>query len=334
MTKPIVITGGCGYIGSRIAARLAGEQLPVVVVDKATPEERGCAFSPAIEFRKADLRIAEDAQKVLRGAGVVLHLAANVGPLTYMQAHQADILQENAAIDAALYPALVHAGAAAVIYASSSMVYQRSGRYPYQEGDERQIPPPTNVYGFSKLIGEYFCRAFHAQRGLPFVIIRYHNVYGPGEDSKGSSPGDIHVIPALIEKAIKGDYPLEILGDPEATRPFTYIDDAVDATVRILELMRAHDARILHTDINIGPREATRILDLGKKIWELCGDGRPFAYRIVEAHADTAHRREMDAAKIERLTGWKPKTALEEGIRKTADWVRKRKGDENTLKRT
>lgn len=211
------------------------------------------------------------------------------------------------------------------------MVFQHATHYPYKEEDLPKVNPPTNIYGLSKLVGEYFCKAYQAQYGLPYVIIRYHNIYGPGEDSKGETPGDIHVIPALIEKVLSGQYPLELLGDPAATRPFTYVDDAVEATVRIVEEAVKENPQVLNNDFNIGVREATKILDLAELIWKILGDNRPFKFAAKETKAVTALHREMDPTKIEKIIGWKAHTSLEEGIKKTAEWIKTRKGQPFSL---
>jgi UDP-glucose 4-epimerase len=319
--KKILITGGCGYVGSRVALELARRKNPVIVCDIISPGRRGITFPPEVEYRQVDLRIPEDAEKALAGSEVVLHLAADIGSLNYMRDYQADIIKNNAAVDAAVYPALIANNVKWVVYASSSMVFQGAKSYPYTEGDLKNIPPPTNVYGFSKLVGEYFCRAFSAQYGISYTVIRYHNIYGPGEDSKGATPGDIHVIPALLEKVYKGQYPLEILGDPNATRPFTFVDDAVDATVRTILAAKNSDERIRNEDLNIGNDISLTIGKLGEKIWSLFGDGRPFKYVQVASNADTAVRREVDIRKIREVLNWKPKTPLEDGLRATWEWI-------------
>lgn len=325
MIKPIAITGGCGYVGSRVAKALASEGLSVVVLDRIAPKERGIVFPELVSYKQVNLKDYEKTLKTLNGVGVVLHIAANIGALSYMHEHQAEIISDNTAVDASLYPAMLEAGVKAVVYSSSSMVFQNAPRYPYTEEDLKNTPPPTNVYGFSKLAGEYFCRAYHAQYGLPYVIIRYHNIYGPGEDSKGGNPGDIHVILALMEKVLSGQYPLRLLGGLEATRPFTYIDDAVHAIVMITKKTLEKDSRVLNNDFNIGPSRATRILDLAELIWRLLGDGRPFKYEVEDTKADTSLRREINPEKIKSIIGWEPQISLEEGIKRTAEWMKSQK---------
>lgn len=324
--KRIVITGGTGYVGSRVALALAAKGFSVVAVDMVSPEERGVSFPKEIEFRQHDLRSVSEAKAALAGADVVLHLAADIGSMNYMREHKADIITNNALIDAAIYPALVANKVSHIIYSSSSMVFQHPPRFPYTEADIALINPPSNIYGFSKLAGEYFCRAFQEQYGVNYTIIRYHNIYGPGEDSKGATPGDIHVIPALLEKVLAGQYPLEFVGDApdKATRPFVYVDDAVAATVDIVERAARDDALVTNEDFNIGNDKHYTILELGEAIWRLCGDGREFKYTVVEAKSDTALRREVDISKIRSKLGWSPKISLEEGLKSTAEWIRGR----------
>ena len=128
--KPILITGGCGYIGSRLAVLLDKKDYKVVVADKATPKERKIDFPKSIEFRQGDLREKENAVKAVKGTGTIVHLAANIGALTYMHEHQAEIIQENSAIDANIYPAAVEENIKRIIYSSSSMVFQHAHKFP------------------------------------------------------------------------------------------------------------------------------------------------------------------------------------------------------------
>ena len=323
----ILVTGGTGYVGSRVAEALVSRGHNVIVVDIIPPEERDIVFSEGIEFRQADLRIPAEALESLNGADVVMHLAADIGSMTYMREHKADIIKNNSSIDAAIYPAVQKLGIKWVIYSSSSMAFQHPPKFPYTEADISKVNPPTNTYGFSKLAGEYFCRAYAEQYGINYTIIRYHNIYGAGEDSKGSTPGDIHVILALLDKVISGQYPLEFLGDApdKATRPFVYVDDAVEATIAIIEKAVAGDELVKNEDFNIGNDKYYTILELGEMIWKNYGDEREFAYEVISTDKDTALRREVDITKIKSKLGWKPTTTLEEGLKPTAEWIKNRK---------
>lgn len=323
--KTVLVTGGTGYVGKHAVEALRARGVAVIAVDIVPPQERGFSFSPGIEFRKHDLRIPAEARAALRGADIVLHLGADIGSLTYMHEHQADILTNNSAIDAALYPAAKEQGIPWIIYSSSSMVFQHPPQFPYKEEDIAMIHPPTNVYGFAKLIGEYFCRAYAAQHGLCYTILRYHNIYGPGENSKGATPGDIHVIPALIQKVLSGQYPLELLGNPQATRSFTYIDDAINFTVDIVLRALQKDESVRNQDFNIGNDTFITILELAEMIWSGCGDGRPFRYKEVGTKGDTALRREVDITKIKKL-GWRQDVSLKEGLALVISWMRANQG--------
>lgn len=330
--KKIIVTGGTGYVGSRVAVELSKRGHSVVAADIVSPVERGIEFPEGVEFRQHDLRIPAEATKGLKGGDVVLQLAADIGSLTYMRDHQAEILTNNSQIDAAVYPALLANKIPWIIYSSSSMVFQHPPQFPYTEKDIGKINPPTNVYGFSKLGGEYFCRSFQEQYGVNYTIMRYHNIYGAGEDSKGATPGDIHVIPALLEKVMSGQYPLELLGNPAATRPFTFIDDAVLATVEIVERAARGDTTVKNTDFNIGNSKYYTILELAQVIWRMYGDHRPFEFKEIETTANTALRREVDITKIKTILGWEPKVTLEEGLNVTGEWIkRRREGGKRSL---
>lgn len=323
--KKVIVTGASGYVGSRVAVALHKQGVEVVAVDMVDAGVHGVPLPPDMEFRKHDLRVAGEADKALKGgADVVLHLAADIGSINYMHEHQAEIMTNNMLIDAMVYPALLKHNIPWIVYSSSSMVFQYPPKFPYTEEDIVHVKNPSNVYGFAKLAGEYFCRSYKEEYGLKYTILRYHNIYGPGEDSKGSSAGDIHVIPALLHKVFSGQYPLEFLGDPSATRSFTYVDDAVDVTTDIVMRALNRDKTVENEDFNIGHDYHLSIMELGRTIWKHFGDGREFKYTIVPTKADTALRREADISKLKNKLGWKPKVSLEEGLKPTAQWMKER----------
>ena len=136
----------------------------------------------------------------------------------------------------------------------------------------------------------------------------------------------MHVIPALLYKIItKKQYPLELLGNPDATRPFVYVDDAIKATTMIFEKMVKKNKKVVNNDFNIGSSEAIKIKDLAKLMWKLVGDNRPFQYKVINVSANTAKIREGDITKIKNIIGWEPKISLSKGILRTAKWVKNKK---------
>lgn len=317
--RNILVTGASGFLGTNLIKELSKDQYNIIAVDKKKP---GLDLGMPIE--NVDLKNSKKIRKYLKDINIVVHLASDIGSLEYMHDKQADILAENMKIDSVLYPAMVEAKVKTVVYASSSMVFQNSPVFPYSEKDLNITPPPSNTYGFSKLAGEYFCKAFAAQYNLNYVILRYHNIYGPSEVPKGNGPGYIHVIPALLKKVFQGQYPLELIGDPESSRPFTYIDDAVSATARIINEAAKSNPKIINNDFNIGTKDATKIIDLAKLIWNIFGDNRKFAYKIKKTVANTALKREMSTDKIEEAIGWTAKIDLETGVKKVGEEMKKR----------
>ncbi len=123
---------------------------------------------------------------------------------------------------------------------------------------------------------------------------------------------------------LRGQYPVQLIGSGRETRPFTYVDDAVAATVALFEEALAGNEKVLDTDFNISTPEVTKILDLAELIWKLYGDGREFKYVAQETSASkaTSERREADIAKLRSVISCEPTISLEEGIRCTAEWVK------------
>ena len=151
------------------------------------------------------------------------------------------------------------------------MVFESTTHWPSREGDERQIPPPLSSYGFQKLAVEYFARAAWDQYEVPFTIVRPFNCVGVGE---GRALGDVeipsgnvklamsHVVPDLIQKVLKGQDPLHVLGDGEQVRHYTY---GADLARGIVEAMSSPGAR--NEDFNLSTAESTTVRQLAELIW-------------------------------------------------------------------
>jgi UDP-glucose 4-epimerase len=198
------------------------------------------------------------------------------------------------------------------------MVYESASHFPTAEDDLQRMPPPVSAYGFSKLAGEYYCRAFREQHGLRYSIIRPFNAYGPDE-AAGHEIGAAHVIPDLIRKILEGQDPLEILGDGTQTRCFTHVRDIARGIVMALESPQAEDE-----DFNLSSDVETRILDLAGTIWELCRPGTPLRVQSVPSFQYDVQRRVPEVSKAARLMNWGAEIALREGLEEVVRWQRER----------
>ena len=202
---------------------------------------------------------------------------------------------------------------AKMVCLSSSMVFERTTSFPTPESAVETSPPPMSGYGFSKLVAEYIARTHWEEFGVKYAIVRPFNAYGPGE-MPGEYVGYAHVIPDLIEKALSGQYPLEILGSGKQTRSYTYVDDVADAILFVAE-------RAENDDFNIGTGVETTVEELAERIWRLCGRKEPLKFKRLPGLKYDVQRRVPDISKISRL-GWMPKVGLDEGLKRTMEWIK------------
>jgi len=314
-----LVTGGCGFIGSEVVTQLLAAGHEVRVVDNLSKPES--SIKEGYEFIKADLQQGEETLLLFEDIEVCINLAAKVGGIGYFHRHPATILSENARIYSNTFLAAAKQEIARMVYVSSSMVFEDTTTFPSREDDLKSIPPPTSAYGFSKLLGEIYCRAFHDQHGLPFTICRPFNAYGIRE-SPGEEVGYAHVIPDLVKKTLKGQYPLEILGDGKQTRCFTHVRDIARGIIAA-----AIHPKGLNQDFNISAGEETTVLGLARRIWKLCGREEKFKFRSVESFRHDVRRRIPDVSKAAELLGWKAEISLDEGLPEVVSWLGNQHGN-------
>ena len=212
-----------------------------------------------------------------------------------------------------------------VTYLSSSMVFESTDRWPSVEGDERKVAPPLSSYGFQKLAVEYFARAAWDQYKLPYTIVRPFNCVGIGErralgDVEISS-GNVklamsHVVPDIIQKILRGQNPVHILGDGSQIRHYTYGGDLAGGVRMAMESEKA-----LNEDFNLSTAQSTSVLDLTKKIWEKINPGA--ALKIVNdpGFEHDVNLRVPSIEKAQNILGFTARTTLDEMLDEVIPWI-------------
>lgn len=207
------------------------------------------------------------------------------------------------------------------------MVYESANKFPSKESDLSSIPMPKTSYGFSKLVGEFYCKAYFDQYGLNYTIIRPFNAYGPGE-YPADEPGLAHVIPDLLKKVFYGKTPINLLGNGKQVRCFTHVDDIARAIV-----ISMNHKRSLNQDFNIANQDPIRIDDLLKLIWKLSGKNSKLKIRHLKGLEGDVQKRVPDVSKAYRLLNWRPIYTLETGLSDVINWFLQNYKDSNRNKK-
>jgi UDP-glucose 4-epimerase len=315
----VLVTGGAGTIGAAVVRRLLRDpDFEVRVSDQRSAPDwmrEGC------EVHTGDLRVLDEARKAMRGCTHVIHLAAIVGGIANFHKLPHTLTEVNNALYNAVFRAALDEDVERFTYVSSSMVFEQAQSFPTREDYLPDCPTPISAYGFSKLTGEVYCRAAHAEHGLPFTICRPFNAYGPGEMPE-NEPGIAHAVPDLIRKSLQRLKPLPIFGTGEHTRTLTHVDDIADGIV----VATGHPAA-LNEDFNVSAGEELTVAEIARICWEACGnDPDELEFEHLPSFEVDVVRRWPSVEKAERLLGWKARIGVQEGIRQTVEWLREREG--------
>lgn len=323
--KSILITGGCGMIGSNLVKRLVQENWEVYVVDNLWRGKKeylnGRDGKPVIDlethFYQKDLADYNDAQAVIGKTDYIVHLADIVAGIDYVFQNQGELFRINNLINSNVFECCRKAGRdriKGVLYAGTVCSFpltRQNTLNPEPIREEELFPAlPESAYGWSKLMGQIELGYLEKEAGIPCCTLMFHNVYGTPTDFDERS----QVIPALIRKAV--NYPVEefhVWGSGEQGRAFIHVNDIVNSLVLAL------DKGWGNGNIQIGPSLCTSIKEVAEKIIEISGkDIKPF-YDVSKPEGDKA--RCADYTKAKRILGWEPKVSLDEGLKEAYLWI-------------
>jgi UDP-glucose 4-epimerase len=329
----VVVSGSAGFIGGYVVEELLRRGYAVTGVDnfsKYGKVAKSYDDHPRYELVEGDARDVALMTSLLARADHFIAGAALIGGISYFHAYPYDLLAANERIMASSCDAAIAAHRDGrlrkVTYLSSSMVFESATQWPSQEGQQREIPPPLSSYGFQKLAVEYFARAAWDQYRLPFTVVRPFNCVGIGEGRalghQEVLSGNIrlamsHVVPDLVQKVVKGQDPLHVLGSGEQVRHYTYGGDLGAGIVTALE---HPDAR--NEDFNLSTAQGTTVRQLAEVVWrKVRGPDVPLRIVRDDPFACDVQRRVPATEKARRMLGFEATTTLEEMLDEVIPWI-------------
>ena len=309
--KNILITGGAGCIGSNLTrALIEAEAARITVLDDLSAAEKwNVPAAPGVAFVEGSILDEEVLKRVFtRKIDYVFHLAAHFANQNSVDHPETDLMVNGIGTLKVLEYAHL-TGVEKLVFASSGCsVYGSQAPLPLKE-DFVSLHLDT-PYQITKLLGELYCNFFHNYYGLPVVIARYFNVYGPGE-----VPGAYrNVIPNFIYWALQGR-PLPITGTGEETRDFTFVDDIVDGTLRLGVTPQA-----VGDAFNLASEVETRIIDIASMVNEVTGNKSGVEF-VARRDWDKIVRRRASIEKAGGVLGYSPETKVKDGISRTHSWI-------------
>ncbi len=329
----VLVTGSAGFIGGYVVEELLSKGYEVIGIDnysKYGKVVKSYDSHPNYHFVEADVRDTKLMGELCSDVDHLIAGAAMIGGISYFHTFAYDLLATNERIIASTCDAAIKSHKEGrlkkVTYLSSSMVFESATTWPSFEGQQLEIAPPLSSYGFQKLAVEYFAKAAYDQYGLPYTICRPFNCVGIGE-SRALSDVDVqsgnvtlamsHVVPDLVQKVLKGQDPLHILGNGSQIRHYTY---GVDLARGIVLAMESKNA--INDDFNLSTDQSTTVLELSRLIWnKIHKDGTPFRYVEDEPFQYDVQRRIPAVDKAEKILGFRAATSLDEMLDVVIPWI-------------
>jgi UDP-glucose 4-epimerase len=329
----ILVTGSAGFIAGYLVEELLQASHEVVGIDnfsKYGPCTKSYDSHPRYRFVEGDAKDTDLVKDLLDGCDHFVAGAARIGGISYFHEFAYDLLAENERITASSFDAAIwahqHRRLKKITVVSSSMVFECTEEFPSPEGAQRRCAPPQSTYGFQKLATEYFAQGALEQYQLPYTIVRPFNCVGIGEKralcDREILSGNVklamsHVVPDLVQKVLKGQDPVHILGAGNQVRHYTYGGDLARGIRLCIE-----NSATLNEDFNLSTRAATTVLELAERIWKkVHGSSKPFRYVSDPAFEYDVQVRSPQTEKAERILGFHATTALDAILEEVVPWI-------------
>ncbi len=328
----ILVTGSAGFIGGYLVEELLEHGHSVVGIDnysKYGKVEKSYDNHPNYTFVEDDAKKVEVLKGLIADCEQVVALAAVIGGISLFHELAYDLLAENERIIASTFDAAIWAFKNSKLkkinVVSSSMVFESTLVFPSPEGEQFKCPPPLSTYGFQKLACEYFAKGAFEQYKLPYTIIRPFNAIGTGEKRAKLEhevySGNIklamsHVVPDLVQKVLKGQDPLHILGRGNQVRHYTYGGDLARGMRLCIE-----KAEALNTDFNLSTATSTTVSELAEIIWRKIKGDKPLRLISDEPFEYDVQKRVPSTKKAKELLGFEATTSLDTALDEVIPWI-------------
>lgn len=333
----ILVTGSAGFIGGYLVQELLDHGYRVIGLDnysKYGRVKKSYDSHPEYTFIEGDAKDVGLLKELISDCDQAVAVAAVIGGISLFHELAYDLLAENERITAAIFDASIWAfknrNLKKINVMSSSMVFESTLTYPTPEGEQLRCPPPLSTYGFQKLACEYFAKGAFEQYGLPYTIIRPFNAVGVGEKraklEREILSGNVklamsHVVPDLVQKVLKRQDPLHILGKGSQVRHYTYAGDLARGIRMCIESGKA-----INEDFNLSTPVSTTVLELAELIWRKINGDKPFRYVSDKPFEYDVQKRIPSVEKAKRVLGFEATTTLDEALNEVIPWIEEQIG--------
>ena len=318
----VLVTGGAGFLGSYICENLLKMKKSVIALDMADGSKiEHLIGKKNFQFVQGSVLDKDLMEREVSKADMVFHFAAIADPKRYIQ-EPLTVLEIDLQASLNIFKiAAMHK--TKVVFASTSELYGKNPNIPWKEDDERVLGSTAInrwCYSTSKAASEHYLYAYNQQEGLPFVVVRFFNAYGPKLDDLGSG----RVMPIFLKQFLMKE-PITVHGDGKQTRTFVYVKDVTEAVIKVAFSKKAEGQAF-----NIGSQKEYTMLELAKimkKVGNFKSEIKFVTHKKVFGNKyEDIPRRCPDVSKIKKYVNWKATTLLEDGIKKTIEYYRKKTG--------